>query len=52
MLDFIQLVAGLSAAQPRRRIGQFLKKGRVRDLRASSSGRLFERVSTRADVLL
>ena len=49
---FLVVFTGLSEAQLDRRIGQFLETGRVRDLRASNSGRPFERVYTRADILL
>ncbi len=48
--DFIQFVTGLSTAQMGRRIRQYAETGRVRDLRASNSGRPFERVYTRADI--
>ena len=49
---FLVVFTGLSEAQLDRRIGQFLKTGRVRDLRTSNSGRPFERVCTRSDILL
>ena len=49
---FLLQFSGLSEAQLDRRIAQYLETGRVRDLRAGNSGRPFERVYTRADILL
>ena len=49
---FLLVFTSLSEAQLDRRIGQFPHTGRVRDLRAANSGRPFERVYTRADILL
>ena len=49
---FLLVFTGLSEAQLDRRIAQYLETGRVRDLRASNSGRPFGRVYTRADILL
>ena len=49
---FLLVFTGLSEAQLDRRIAQYLETGRVRDLRASNSGRPFERVYARADILL
>ena len=49
---FLLVFTGLSEAQLDRRVAQYLETGRVRDLRASNSGRPFERVYARADILL
>jgi len=49
---FLMRFTGLSEAQLDRRVRQFLDTGRVRDLRGRNSGRPFERVYTRADIVL